>query len=407
MAGHMSHAVFVQSIEKNLAYWRAHMGKHETEAIMFLEDNQHNLYQTLQVGLRFPETQNATTVLVLDLYEFIESRHHTREWIPILITALSASIPPAERCRLLNHLGYTHAYAQKFPEATQYHQQALTLSQEIGNAREELNGYFGLGHVQFYQYEYAQANRHVQMALDRFSQVPPHPLPHFDQAKLAAIYSMLGIIAHVQGDYDTAEMQLLRAVEIRKTHPNREMYAHNLRNLALTYSAQQKKEVAHKIYQDALAIHAQTGNIYAQINLLNDLGTMYFQQRQYDLAEETFQKVDQGYLRRIGDLAMLASLENNLGNVYLQQGRLTLAQQYLTQVIEHWRELNDDLNLANSLCDLAETYIKLNELVKALPLYLEAIPILTRYPQDAWARRLRENALAHARKAFPDHPAFV
>lgn len=402
----MTQPKFLQSVEANLAFWRKKMGNHETEAISYLENNRQNLYQALQVGLIFPETQITTTALILDLYEFVESRYHAREWLPILLKAHSTSLPPAEKCRLLNHLGYNHAYAQKLPEAIQYHQEALTLSQEIGNAREELNAYFGLGHVQFYQREYAKANLNVQMALDRFAQVSPHANPHFDQAKLGAIYSLLGIIANSQGEYATAELHLLRAVEIRKTHPNREMYALNLRNLALTYSAQQNIEAARKIYQEALAIHQQTGNLYAQITLLNDLGTMYFQQRQYELAEETFLQIDQSYLRRIGDLTTLAYLENNLGNVYLQQGRLSLAQQFLTQVIAHWREMKDDLNLANSLCDLAETYIKLNESEKALPLYLEAIPILTSYPQDAWARRLLKNALAQARAAFPDHPAF-
>lgn len=398
---------FLRSTEANLAYWRAQMGNLEPEALVFLEKNRQNLYQGIQVGLTFPETHLAAIRLALDLYEFIEARNHFREWIPLLKKALLTALPGDEKCRLLNQLGYLHAFIQIFSEALEYHQQALTLSQATRNAREEMNAYFGVGHVQYYMRDYLQANTNAQIALAHFRQLPPHANPKYDPAKLSAIYILLGNTAHAQGHYANAESYLLLALETRKHDPNTEIRAKILSNLAFTYEAQHKTEEAEKVYQKALALYEQTRNTHALNSVFINLGSMYFRLNQLELAEKTFQKVDQSYLRQTGDFSTLAVLANNFGNVYLQQSRLALAQQFLDEAIGHWRQLNDKLNLANTLSDLAETYLNLYELETALPLYLEAIPILKNYPQDAWARKLLQNALTHAREAFPEHPAFV
>ncbi|NUM47475.1 MAG: tetratricopeptide repeat protein [Anaerolineales bacterium] len=399
----MTSPLFLRHILANLAFWREQMGELEDRAIAHLEEERHNLYKAIEAGLSFPASQGVTIQLIFDLFEFIELRRHFHDWIVVLNRALQTNPPDLVKCRLLNHLGFVHALLGNLPEAMAFHHQALALSQASDNRREEMNANFGQGHVHFYRMEFDQAESFARLALAQITTLGHAANEKLDQMKYASIYTLIGLAAHMRGDYATAETYQQMGLEIRRAFPTQELVAKILMNLAITYEQSQKMDQALACLSEAKTILKNKNNQLQYIDILQALGTLYFMLNRYKEAEATFTQVDTSLLRRTGNFVTLAHQANNLGNVYLKQNRLALAKQSLSEAIIYWRQLKEAIFLANTLGDLAETLVRLNEPAEALPMYMEALELLSQYPQHAWARGHRERMLLQAKKDFPHH----
>jgi tetratricopeptide (TPR) repeat protein len=402
----MANPDFIRGVKANVLFWAARTKIFDDEAFQLLDSERQNVYRAIQAGLSFPETQEIAAQLAVNIYDFIEIRSQWHEWIPILKLALNANHPPALQCRLLNQLGYFHSFAKKFPEAIAYHHQAQELAHVTHTRREWINSYFGLCHVYFKARNYAQAEENGQYALRLFlasSDILNTPL---DQSKLGAIHNHLGAIAQARGDYPVAEIHLSQTVQIRRQLPNSLLLAQALNELGITLQSLNKFDQVLAGYQEALDLLSNGKNTFVYSQTLFLLGGMYFIMERYDEAEATFLKVDSSFLHQTGNLLGIATRANNLGNVYLKQNRLGHAEQFLTEAIFYWRQTGDEIELANTLGDLAETLFKLNRPDEALPLYLEALQLLARNSQNAWARGRWERMLAQAQQNFP-HEAFT
>jgi tetratricopeptide (TPR) repeat protein len=370
---------FLQSLRASLAYWHTQVQTLEAPAYLAFESHLPNLLRALEAGFAFPETQTETASLALDMFDFIELRNHIRGWIPILEQALPCAPPQvAWRGKLLNQLGFLHMLNRAFREAEACHREAETLALAHGFAPELANAWFGLSQVALSTHQYAPAETYAHRALEHFVKLKVQP-------KIISVHNVLGRIALEKGAYLEAEGQFMQAVTLRRLAGPSSLLAQSLNNLALSLQGQKKYAAARAAYEEALEMVAENSPLI-KIGTQNSLGALYFALACYAEAEKTFLAMDVGYLRRVGAFLWLGSRANNLGNVYLKQQAFSLAEAYLSEAVAHWQKVEDEINLANTLGDLAETLAAQKRTPEADRIYQEALQLLEKYPQNAWAR---------------------
>lgn len=370
---------FLQSLLAGLAYWKARVQALEKADYLAFESHLPNLLRAMEAGFAFPEAQTETASLALDMFDFIELRNHIRGWIPVLERALACAPPQvAWRGKLLNQLGFLHMLNRAFPEAESYHQEAETLALAHSFSLELANAWFGLAQVALSTHQYAPAEAYAHRALEYFVTIG-------EQNKVISVHNLLGRIALEKGAYLDAEGQFMQAVTLRRLEGPSSLLAQNLNNLALSLQGQKKYAEARTAFEEALDMVAENSPLI-KIGTQNSLGVLYFVLACYAEAEKTFLAMDADYLHRVGAFFWLGSRANNLGNVYLQQQAFSLAEAYLSEAVNHWQKVEDEINLANTLGDLAETLVAQRRTPEAARIYQEALLLLEKYPQNAWAR---------------------
>ncbi len=376
----MPTSAFVQGVERNLRYWQAQCVPFSEEVLELFSQEQPNLQQALQVGLAFPATQVEALQLTLALFECVEARGGWREWLPLLERALTAEeCVGLMRISLLNQLGFAHTLSGACERAEPYHQEAETLSHAQASPLGLANAWFGLAQVAFAKHQYPSAERYCQQALEKFEQGA-------EQKKVSIVHNLCGRIALEKGAYIEAEIQFQSVVTLRRQLGPVPFLVQALNNLALALQAQKKFSEALAIYQEALALLPVGQSPLIKVGVQNSLGALYFALEAYAEAEQTFQTIDAHYLHRVGADLWLASRANNLGNVYLKLGQWMLAETYLAKAVTYWRQLEHEINLANTLGDLVDAMIAQQRLLEAREFYEEAVQLLEKYPQNAWAR---------------------
>lgn len=183
----------------------------------------------------------------------------------------------------LNDLGIVHRQQGNFDEARRCHEQALIVSREIDNLKDEADAYNSLGITAFYQRNFAGALSYHQQALEIRRAIG-------DRSRVGGSLISLAQVARDTCDYRQAQAFLA----------------------------------------EALTIQQATGNRWEEINVCNDLGGVYLLigdlssaqvclQRGLQLSQDIEDKVGQAYVL------------SNLGLVAYFRGDLEAAEQLLTE----------------------------------------------------------------------------
>jgi tetratricopeptide (TPR) repeat protein len=205
---------------------------------------------------------------------------------------------------------------------------------------------------------------------------------------MAATLDILGLVAHGRGDYILAEARLSQSLNSWRQLNQPTELARALTNQAVTLQTQSKFEAALAHYQEAAAVLEPTASNLEKASVQNSLGTLHFTLGHLAEAEAAFRRANSSALQQSANPHLQAQVGQNLGNVLLEQGQLEGAEAYLSEAIVLWRQTEDEVMLATTLGNLAETWLKQGQPQAAVPLYDEAIALLARYPHDAWAVQL-------------------
>ncbi|MBK8989585.1 MAG: tetratricopeptide repeat protein [Chloroflexi bacterium] len=117
-------------------------------------------------------------------------------------------------------------------------------------------------------------------------------------------------------------------------------------------------------------------------------GGALYEQGRYDEAEAAFHRANSPYLQQSSYFYHRAIVAQCLGNTFLAQNRLVESSLHLEESARLWRQCDDKLMLANTLGTIAELYARQGKTDGAIVLYDEALALLSRYSDDAWAKKL-------------------
>jgi tetratricopeptide (TPR) repeat protein len=160
-----------------------------------------------------------------------------------------------------------------------------------------------------------------------------------------------------------------------------------LYDLGSAYQDAGKYDEALAQFHEASKLLETTASERDKVNVQNNIGTLYFRRQQWDKAEFAFQQAQASrYLRQSGNAHLQALVATNLSNVFLKQGRLSEAETILRQAWILRLQANDEVSLANTIGSLAEVLAQQGQWDEAISLYEQAIPLLSKYPDDAFAQ---------------------
>ncbi|GAB4580223.1 MAG: hypothetical protein Fur0022_29620 [Anaerolineales bacterium] len=381
---------FLKIMAANLTYWTTVVRALEEPAYSQLDPERENLRQGVAFGLEHPDTWEAAVQLLMALMDYLESRGGWHSWSPWLEKAL-ATCPadqPHWRGKLACRLGFFYRLDGRYSEALALHREARQIAEGVGDHAEVGWATLGMADEYYYLHDQVEAEHHARTALRAFEAAG------VTGPRVRAAYSLLGMLATERGEYAQAEMAYQEALSPAWGADPVRKRVQNLMNrtIALYYGGQLTE--THVYLAEIFALLSQVTSPLMRMDAQNLVGAVYFAEHAWAEAEAAFRAIDTGYLLRFGHTPLLAEQANNLGNVALKHQAFGAAVEQLAYAAGLFRDLNDDINLGNTLGDWGEACLGLGDPAQACALWAEALAVLQKYPDHAWASRRRQTLLA-------------
>ena len=179
------------------------------------------------------------------------------------------------RLELLNQLGKAHQSIREFDKAKFYFQQAIDLSHEIVDKRNEAEILFDLGDVYINLREFKQARLLFEKSLNLQTQIG-------NRRNSAANYHQLGRVAQELREYGKARQNYQQALAIFIEFGDRYSQASTYHNLGAVAQELREYGEARQNYQQALAIKIEFGDRYSQAGTYGQLGSVALELREYE-----------------------------------------------------------------------------------------------------------------------------
>ena len=381
-------------IESALSFWKQYLAQLSDKEWHLLDKEQGNLAKVLQFSLLLSEEEITSLIriawqdLFTYLFRYIEQRGYAAKWLPTLEKLTEKFLDRSSiHCRLLNKLGELYRLNHQLQEATERHHRVLRLAQQAEEEIEIALAHSNLGNVYMRLRQYEKATDQGQQALSRFESL------HLEGRERAAALNLLGMSSFMNGQVEPAKHHLQEAATIWRELTHWPELARTLHNLALVLQAQDDLEGAEKCLAEAKHVLVQTDSELDRILIYLAEGALHFQQKQYHQAETIFKQIDLKYLRNSGHIYYLASALNNLGNTAFMRKRYAEAENLLRQSIQHWQELGDPLEMANSMGRLGDVLTAQDKRDEAEKVFIEGATLLEEYDIDGRMANLKEELI--------------
>jgi tetratricopeptide (TPR) repeat protein len=161
-----------------------------------------------------------------------------------------------------------------------------------------------------------------------------------------------------------------------------------LNALAITLHEQDRAEEALLSYQRAFAELEATTNELDKSRIILSTGALYFKLGQFEKARDAFVRADTEAFWQSGDLFAQATLLQNLGNVWTKLKQFDKARHYLHRSQRIWKQLGEKVLLANTLAIIGEGLAAQGTWQQALDYYDEALLLLAQFSKNSQAKRL-------------------
>lgn len=213
-----------------------------------------------------------------------------------------------------------------------------------------------------------------------------------DTLALAHAHHLLGHVQSQVGDYEAAEPNFRRALDLFREFGDRANEAVVLNGLAGMLEKQERYPEALAVALDALRMLKAVGHWWTQATLENGVGWLYAHLGQYDQALTHCQRALSLH-RDSGHRGGTADTLDSLGFVHLHLGDIAQAKAHYTRAIEAYRDIAAPFGEGNSLAGLGDALLAEGDPVAAAAAWREAVAILDRLPHplaDEIRAKLRE-----------------
>ncbi len=200
-----------------------------------------------------------------------------------------------------------------------------------------------------------------------------------DTLALAHAHHLLGHAQLQMSDYQSAEPNFRRALDMFRELGDRANEAVVLNGLAGMLEKQERYEEALAVALDALRMLKAAGHWWTQATLENGVGWLYAHLGQYDNALTHCQRALSLH-RESGHRGGAADTLDSLGYVYLHLGDLDQARAHYEQAIEAYREIGAPFGEGQSLAGVGDVLLRRGDPAAARSHYLQAAAILDALP---------------------------
>ena len=200
-----------------------------------------------------------------------------------------------------------------------------------------------------------------------------------DTLALAHAHHLLGHVQSQVGEYEAADPNFRRALDLFRELGDRANEAVVLNGLAGMLEKQERYPEALAVALDALRMLKAVGHWWTQATLENGVGWLYAHLGQYDRALTHCQRALSLH-RDSGHRGGTADTLDSLGYVYLHLGDMDEAKAHYTKAIEAYREIGSPFGEGNSLAGLGDAFLADGDPGAAEAAWRESVAILDRLP---------------------------
>jgi DNA-binding SARP family transcriptional activator/tetratricopeptide (TPR) repeat protein len=200
-----------------------------------------------------------------------------------------------------------------------------------------------------------------------------------DTLALAHAHHLLGHVQSQTGDYEDADPNFRRALDLFRELGDRGNEAVVLNGLAGMLEKQHRFTEALAVALDALRMLKAVGHWWTQATLENGVGWLYGHLDQYDQALIHCQRALSLH-RESGHRGGAADTLDSLGFIYLKLGDIAQAKAHYNRAIEAYRDIASQFGEGNSLTGLGDALLAEGDRQAAAAAWREAVAILDRLP---------------------------
>ena len=250
----------------------------------------------------------------------------------------------SSQINILNELGGAYFSLSEYNRAIEFFQQALEISQKIGERNGEGFSLNNLGTAYYSLGQYQQAIQFHQQSLEIKKEIGDR---HGEASSLGNLGTAYGSL----GQYQQAIQFYQQSLDIYREIGDRDGEANFLNNLGLAYGSLGQYQQAIQFHQQSLEICREIGDRHGEAFSLMNLGSAYDSLGQHQQAIQ-FHQQSLEICREIGNRNGEASSLGNLGIAYNSLGQYQQAINFLEQSLEICREIGNRNGEASSLGNL-------------------------------------------------------
>jgi tetratricopeptide (TPR) repeat protein len=341
--------------------WTWRQGQAEILHTLGRRDEQQTALQALAVAADVP----ALTIGYLwgQYYEAVGDYARAQAVIEQALTTAQAPDDRLGRARCLTQLGLiTYRQGDYEPSRTWYEHVLATLTERISASDEEVQAYVealnGLGHIYRQRGDFEQAQANFERALE-LSRRSGHRKGEADAL------NNLGIVFRYQRQFPEALTYYQQALDLQRAIGDRAGEGASLGNMAQVIQGAGDYGQAGTYLSQALDIQRAIGNRWNEINTWTDLGLLYQELGELERAQECLQQ-GLAISQEIGDESGQAYILVNLGLVAHDQGDLERAERLLSEGLRLAQPQDDAYLVAGFFRYLSSVSLRLQHISTAI-----------------------------------------
>ncbi|MBK9018007.1 MAG: tetratricopeptide repeat protein [Saprospiraceae bacterium] len=195
----------------------------------------------------------------------------------------------------------------------------------------------------------------------------------YDECPYRVAYSY-GMVYRMKGEYQKALEQFTKFKNHYAGKGDKRRTAMVFYQMAAVTQVQGEMPTSLDFYQQALTLNQEIGNDYEAANILNGIGSVYRELKQYSKAIEK-QREALAIFEGLKDTTGMAECFNNIGNNYGEMGQPDTALMYFEQDFELSKRLGDEYAMAFGLENMGRAFQMKKVFERSEQLYRQSLDI--------------------------------
>jgi tetratricopeptide (TPR) repeat protein len=195
-----------------------------------------------------------------------------------------------------------------------------------------------------------------------------------DAAATGICLQQMGQVCYYLGNYVQALDFHLKADKIFREQRLQERVAANLNDMGILYYYNRQLSLARRQYDEALSIYSKAGDNEGLAVTYGQIGHLYEKQQRYDSAF-WFQRRALDQYSRISKKQGMAKIYENFGSIYEDLQQYDSAYYYFINALKFYRQANEEVASIEVLNNLGDVYRKTGRYSQALQQTTEALQL--------------------------------
>lgn len=321
-----------------------------------------------------------TVCLLICLFKFYPSPCETN--IDSLIRVLNNAKCDTAKISIL--ISISEFYRNIDPQkSSEYAQKAISLCKNRQTDKYSSNALLQSAICLLELYEYENALYSIDKAIAGFEKIK-------DYKNLVIAINTKGRIFDAKADFPLAIEYFNKALNLAKSHKNKDGMSMSHLNLGLTYSYVDNIDKAYENIKKSIEIDSLLNNKDAVAMGYNNLGIISAQIGDFSKALKFYTRAYETNLQ-LNNKYDLAKNLSNIGNIYYETKDYTKALDHYARSVKIKKEISDLLGIASSYNNIGATYIKIERIDSTLFYMKSALKIYSQLSDQRYIAMMHAN----------------